>query len=116
MKIKRVLLLSLAAFATACSSPQNNRIDEINDYVDNVEMECSSYSDADWTEVDAEFERLRQDIEDNYETMTREEQQEALKAIGRYYGLMTRRGIDRAQRNLENLPSLIEGFKEVFDE
>lgn len=120
MNIRRITLLCCAVaaiIATACNAPtENNSIEQMNSRLDRIEAEYASYSDTDWERIDAEFEALSQQIEENYDTMTREEQQEALKALGRYYGLLTRRGIERTQRNIENLPSLIEGFREAFDE
>jgi hypothetical protein len=41
-----------------------------------------------------------------------------MKAIGRYYGLVAKQGIQNAaqetQKALEALPSLIEGFTDAF--
>jgi hypothetical protein len=52
--------------------------------------------------------------------MTPEQQKAAMRAIGRYYGMMTKRGIDimtrEAQKAIESVPSIIEGFKDAFDE
>ena len=53
-------------------------------------------------------------------TMTPEQQKEAMKSMGAYYGLQTRLGIksfmDEAKKAFESLPSFLEGFGDGFSE
>jgi hypothetical protein len=118
--IKMFAVGSLALFAVACTDPVQRDVEQIDDYVTRVEAEYENYDEADWEQADLEFETLRQEIDANYESMTPEQQQAAMRAIGRYYGLMTKRGIEtvtrEAQKALESVPSILEGFKDAFSE
>jgi len=59
-------------------------------------------------------------LESNSEEITSEERADALKAIGRYYGLAAKQGLkeaaDVASEVLKSLPVLIEGFTDAFEE
>lgn len=118
--IKMFVVGSLALFAVACTDPVQRDVEQIDDYVTRVEAEYENYDEADWEQADLKFETLRQEIDANYESMTPEQQQAAMRAIGRYYGLMTKRGIEtvtrEAQKALESVPSILEGFKDAFSE
>lgn len=117
MKICRLfMLVAIAVFAISCGAPA----ERISDFVAKVETDCDSYSADDWERIDAEFDRLCADIETNYDTMTPEEQDKVMKAVGVYFGLRTKHGLndmwEEAKKAYQSLPSIIEGFTDAFDE
>ena len=118
--IKMLAVGLLALFAVACGDPIQRNVDQIDDYVTRVEAESSNYDDADWEQADLKFEALRAEIDQNYDSMTTEQQQAAMRAVGRYYGLMAKRGIEvmtrEAQKALESVPSILEGIRDAFSE
>ena len=119
MKIKQVNFLALLIVVLmSCSSSKDRSIDRLNSYVKKVEMEYVQYSMEDWESAQIEFDKLVANVEANYENMTSQEREDAMKAIGRYYGLLAKQGIQSAaqetQKILEALPALIEGFTDVF--
>ena len=118
--IKMLALGSVALFAVACGDPVQRNVDQMDDYVARVEAEYDNYDDADWEQADIKFEALRREIDENYDSMTPEQQEEAMRAIGRYYGLMAKRGIEtmtrEAQKALESVPSILQGFKDAFSD
>ena len=83
-----------------------------------VEKNYKAYSIEDWEQANLEFEAIVAQLEENYEAMTIEERDAALKAIGRYYGLAAKQGFEDAaqefQKIYESLPSLIDGFMDAF--
>lgn len=118
--LKIFTICTLALFSMACGDPVQQNVEQLDSYVTRVETESATFSEADWERADLEFEALRQEIDANYEAMTPEQQKAAMRAIGRYYGLMAKRGIDvmtrEAQKAIESVPSIIEGFTDAFSE
>lgn len=102
----------------SCSSSTHKPVDKLNSYVEKVEQEYAEYSIEDWEKTQLEFEQLLANVEKNYENMTPDEREAAMKVIGRYYGLVAKQGIQNAaeetQKVLEALPAFIEGFTDVF--
>lgn len=121
MKILTILLITVISLLSAsCSVPSKKPIDKLNSHIAKVEREYSNYNQQDWNEANLEFERIVANIELNYDKMTREEKDAAMKAIGRYYGLTAKQGFQdaahEAQKVLEALPAFIDGFSSAFDE
>ena len=121
MKIFKLLsVLVLLLFSVACGDPVQRNVDKIDDYVARVETEAADYDAVDWERADIEFETLREQVYANYDSMTEEQRQAAMRAIGRYYGLVAKRGIDEftkeTKRVLDSVPSIIEGFSDAFKE
>ena len=122
--MKKIFFVGLAFVAllamTACADTNASRVQELDSFVVNVEQKAASYDESEWQVADQTFESLVEAVELNYDQMTPEQQEVALKAIGRYYGLQTRHGIERAakevQQAIEQLPALLEGFTEAFTE
>ena len=101
----------------SCASPLSNRIDN---YVNEVENNCSNWTDEDWERSQSEYEKLLEEYETNYDSYSQEERDAIDKAIGRYTGLLVRQGIEETGNILkdfgERLPSLIDGFMSAFDD
>lgn len=118
MKLSKLILALMAVAFVSCADPAERNVKNIEEFVAEVEANCDSYTLAEWESIDAEFERLRAEVEANYDTMTPEQREAAMKAIGAYYGAQTRQGIqnlmDEAKKVFETLPSFIEGFGEGF--
>ena len=116
----RLFILSVVAlFAMSCTTTPQQEVEQLDEYVTRVERDSDNYTEEDWARVDADFEELRADIEANYENMSPDQQRAAMRAVGRYYGLKTRRGIDKATRKtqevMESVPSIIEGFMDALN-
>jgi hypothetical protein len=112
-----ICLLTLATI-TSCSAPQKRPIEKLNSHIAKVEKEYVNYTYEEWEVANIEFEKIVANIEANYDKMSPAERDAAMKAIGRYYGLVAKQGIQNAaqetQKALEALPSLIEGFTDAF--
>lgn len=114
-----MLILGLVAlFVVSCGDPVQQRVDRLDNIVGSIEAEFEGYTAEDWEVIDMEIEQLRAELEANYDAMTPEQQQVAMRAIGRYYGLVAKRGISEfakeAQKAMESVPSFIKGFTDAF--
>ena len=121
MKYFKLLCMGVAmVLFSACGSSPKECVDELNSRLDEVEKECANYSEEDWADTTKDIEELISQLESNSEEMTQEERADALKAIGRYYGLSAKQGLkeaaDVASEALKSLPALIEGFTGAFEE
>ena len=89
-------------------------------YVNEVENNCSNWTEDDWERSQSEYEKLLEEYQKNYDSYSQEERDAINKAIGRYTGLLVRQGIEETGKLLkdfgERLPSLLEGFMSAFDE
>ena len=117
MKTKTLIIGLVIALITSCASPLSGRL---NDYVNEVESSCQSWTEEDWELSQKEYAKLLEEYELNYDSYTQEEKDAINKAIGRYNGLLIKQGIEEAGSVLkefgERLPSLIEGFMSAFEE
>ena len=117
MKPLLLFSIALAALLSSCVSPLSGRL---NDYVNEVESSCQSWTEEDWELSQEEYAKLLEEYELNYDSYSQEEKDAINKAIGRYNGLLIKQGIDEAGNILkefgERLPSLIEGFMSAFED
>lgn len=113
---KLSIFLTLILFTVSCGNTIDRKVDNLDNFVNKVEANEQTYTEADWQMSDEEFERLCAEIEANYDSMTPEQQKAAMKAIGKYHGMRTREGIDsafdEAKKAIEKLPAILEGFGE----
>ena len=118
MQCKQLILWTIAVLLiTACNTPLSNRI---GNYVNEVENNCSNWTEDDWERSQSEYEKLLEEYQTNYDSYSQEERDAINKAIGRYTGLLVRQGIEETGKLLkdfgERLPSLIDGFMSAFDD
>ena len=63
---------------------------------------------------------LIKEYEENFDKMSPEERAEVNKAIGRYNGILMKKGIEKVDESIDKfidrLPSLFEGFMSAFEE
>ena len=119
MKQINVILVALFYCMLLSCSPSNKKsIDRLNAHIEKVEKNYKTYSVEEWEQANLEFEAIVTQLEENYETMTIAEREIALKAIGRYYGIATKQGLEYAAQEIqsvfESLPSLVDGFMDAF--
>lgn len=114
---KALLALFAGMMMFSCTAPLSNRI---NNLADEAEVNSSNWTEKDWTLSEAEYEKLLQEYEQNYDTYTKEERDAINKAIGRYNGMLVKRGFQNAGNAIkefgEQIPSMVEGFFSAFDE
>ena len=114
---KNIIILSIVMFVLAsCATPLSTRMES---YIDEVEKNCTEWTEDDWTLSQQEYEQLLQEYKENYSSYTQEEKDAINRAIGRYNGLLIRHGIEEAGDVLkeigERLPALIDGFMSAFE-
>lgn len=101
-------------------SCSQNPLSKLNSFVDRAEQEAEEYTSEEWETSEEEFNQIVEDLKENYDEMTEEEREEALNAVGRYYGLMAKQGIksaaDEVSKAFESLPSLLKGFSDSLKE
>ena len=114
---KALLALFVGMIMFSCTAPLSNRI---NNLADEAEVSSSNWTEKDWNLSEAEYEKLLQEYEQNYDTYTKEERDAINKAIGRYNGMLVKRGFENAGNALkeigEQIPSMVEGFFSAFSE
>ena len=102
---------------TSCEISIATRIER---FVDTVENNCEQWTEEDWELSQEEYYKLLEEYEENYSQLTQEEKNAINKAIGRYNGLVIKKGIDEVGKSIkdfgERLPSLFEGFMSAFEE
>ena len=116
-KLNFIMILFVMLFLTSCEIPTSVKFDN---YVDRVEENCDSWTEEEWQISREKYYELLEEYEANYENMTQEERDVINKAIGRYNGILVRKGLDKVDESvkgfIEKLPSLFEGFMSAWDE
>ena len=115
-RILSILVLGIVITLTSCAAPLSTRM---NDYVNEVESNCSQWTEEQWELSQQEYEKLLEEYKINKDTYTQEEKDAINKAIGRYNGLLIKHGIEQVGDVLkditERIPSILEGFMSAFE-
>lgn len=115
-----LILVLVCAVVCGCSSRGGASLDCLEKFVDSTEKRASSYSAEDWELNEEQYEKLKEKLENEYSSMTQDEKERALKAIGRYNGLLVKyaikQGADVLDEITKALPSLLDGFAGAFED
>ena len=116
-KLNFIMILFVMSFLTSCEIPTSVKFDN---YVDRVEENCENWTEEDWEISKEKYHDLLEEYEANYENMTQEERDAINKAIGRYNGILVKKGLEKVDESIngfiDRLPSLFEGFMSAFEE
>ena len=116
-KLNFIMILFVMLFLTSCEVPTSVKFDN---YVDRVEENCDNWTEEEWEMSKEKYRQLLEEYEANYENMTQEERDAINKAIGRYNGILVRKGLEKVDESIngfvDRLPSLFEGFMSAFEE
>ena len=116
-KLNFIMILFVMLFLTSCEIPTSVKFDN---YVDRVEENCENWTEEDWQISKEKYHDLLEEYEANYENMTQEERDAINKAIGRYNGILVKKGLEKVDESIngfiDRLPSLFEGFMSAFEE
>ncbi len=116
-KLNVIIVLLVMFFLTSCEIPTCVKFDN---YVDKVEENCENWTEEDWEISKEKYHDLLEEYEANYENMTPEERDAINKAIGRYNGILVKKGLKKVDESIndfiDRLPSLFEGFMSAFEE
>ena len=117
MKLYRLFLIVAGLLILAgCSRPLEKRVDS---FVSKTEARYENYSEEDWQKSLEEYEALVQEYKDNYKSFSKEEREHINNALGRYSGILLKRGISTAGDALQNLidgaSSFVKGLLDSVD-
>ena len=116
-KLNLIITLLVILFLTSCEVPTSVKFDN---YVDDVEESCDDWTDTEWEMSKEKYRQLLNEYEANYENLTPEEKEAINKAIGRYNGILMKKGIENLDQSIkkivDRLPSMFEGFMSAFEE
>ncbi len=115
--MKKVLFYLLAAVticiaASSCTSTLPGRFDR---FVNSVERNYEKFSEDDWNEANAKFEKLFDEYKENRSSFNSEEKNRINSALARYAKIVAKSGFDSVVNVFDEIssqiPSLIEGAK-----
>ena len=116
-KLNYIMILFVMLFLTSCEIPTSMKFDN---YVDRVEENCDDWTEEEWEMSKEKYRQLLKEYEANYDNMTQEERDAINKAIGRYNGILMKKGFEKVDESIkgfiDKLPSLFEGFMSAFEE
>lgn len=111
--------IPILSLLSSCVDNPTKSIDKLNAFVLEVEETGSMYNLEDWENADLKFEELLSKVQNDYNSMTEEEREQVVMALGRYYGLQAKRNMEEAAQDVQNvleaLPAFIEGFSGAFE-
>ena len=100
MKIKSlVMLVRGIALLASWSRPLADRMDK---FVAKTEAGYEKYSDQDWAKSQEQFNALVQEYKDNFDSFSKEEKDRINKAMGKYTGILLKKGISAAGNVLKD--------------
>lgn len=118
MNIKTSMLtIVLFVILASCSSPLSTRME---DFVSDAEVNYMEWTAEDWELSKEEYHQLLREYKKNYDQYTQEEREAINRAIGRYNGLVVKKGFEEASETLKEfgkqIPSYVEGFMSAFED
>ena len=118
MNIKTSMLtIVLFVILASCSSPLSTRME---DFVSDAEVNYMEWTAEDWELSKEEYHQLLREYTKNYDQYTQEEREAINRAIGRYNGLVVKKGFEEASETLKEfgkqIPSYVEGFMSAFED
>ncbi|MBU3813425.1 MAG: hypothetical protein H9791_02795 [Candidatus Bacteroides intestinipullorum] len=99
-------LLGGASLLCLGSCESKSRVDELKEFVEKVEKEGSSYTEEQWEEVNEEFSKMLDKLNE-YEDMTPEELQEVAKLQGEFAAKAFK---EQAGKAMEKAGAMLDGF------
>ena len=116
-KLNIIIVLFMMLFLTSCEKPISSKFEN---HIDKVENNCENWTDEDWEISREQYLILLEEYEANYDKLTQEEKDVINKAIGRYNGILVKKGIEKIDESItdfiDRIPSLFEGFMSAFEE
>jgi hypothetical protein len=111
---------ALLLLLCACSSPKEAYMDDLADFVDQVEEKQDELSDEDWEKLDKAFEQQTNQALDKVKTqLTDEDKKEIGRLHGRYLVVRTKAAgqqlIDHLKDGLKYMEGLKDGIQEATD-
>ena len=108
--MKKVLLALLVMFALNACQSKDSYVKDFNNFVNQVELKASEYTDKDWEKADKKFENLSSKLYEKYEEeLSADEKAEIIKLQATYAGLKMKSGMKEAAKKMNKL---FEGLKE----
>jgi hypothetical protein len=111
------MILFVMLFLTSCEIPTSLKFDY---HLKKVENHSDDWTEEEWDMSKEQYRKLLKEYEENYDNMTQEERDKINKAIGRYNGILMKKGIEKVDESInsfiDRLPSLFEGFMSAFEE
>lgn len=113
--MKRTITILVTASIAAlllgsCGTTAEKQLRNLDSFVDKVEADAESYTDEDWESLNSEFEAMISEIE--------EEKEQALNAIGKYYGICAKKGmetvVEGGKKAMDSLIPFLKGFSDAF--
>ena len=122
---KLALYASLCAFLFVSCANSTSLPRRIDDFVDQTEASADSMTYEDWELTTQQYEALLEEFAENYDYYTPEERQQVYEAVGRYNGLLVKKGLTEFQiqanqfmnslnKIIDELPNALEGLIEGF--
>ena len=113
--MKKILIfMTVSIMACGCAASADRLISDFQDFIDNTEREMDTFTEEDWAKAEEEFNALTEKYREQADKLTEEQKKAVEKAIGEYWGIITRSStdnfIEKAKKVLENIPDKIEGF------
>lgn len=105
-KLFMAALLGGASLLCLGSCESKSRVDELKEFVEKVEKEGSSYTEEQWEEVNEEFSKMLDKLNE-YEDMTPEELQEVAKLQGEFAAKAFK---EQAGKAMEKAGAVLDGF------
>ena len=118
MKIKSLVILALGVVLLAsCSRPLADRMEK---FVSKTEAGYENYSDQEWAKSQDQFNALVQEYKDNIDSFSKEDKDRINKAMGRYTGIVLKKGVSEAgnviQQAVEGASEFIKGVMESTED
>ena len=105
-KLFMAALLGGASLLCLGSCESKSRVDELKEFVEKVEKEGSSYTEEQWEEVNEEFSKMLDKLNE-YEDMTPEELQEVAKLQGEFAAKAFK---EQAGKAMDKAGAMLHGF------
>lgn len=116
--MRKYIVIALWALTTlsigACQS-KNSRIDDLKDFVEEIQKDGKDYSQEQWEKANEKFSQLLDKI-NSYEDLSEDELKEVAKLQGQYAATVFKNSGKAIMEQMEKAGAALDGFLEGVDQ
>ena len=110
-----IALWALTTLSIGACQPKSSRIDDLKDFVEEIQKDGKDYSQEQWEKANEKFSQLLDKI-NSYEDLSEDELKEVAKLQGQYAATVFKNSGKAIMEQMEKAGAALDGFLEGVDQ
>ena len=110
-----IALWALVALSIGACQSKSSRIDDLRDFVEEIQKESKDYTSEQWEKANERFNQLLDKL-NAYDDLSQEELEEMARLQGQYAATVFKHSGKAIMEQMEKAGAVLDGFFEVMDQ